>query len=100
MSGVDKLMNVPVSPDSVLSEDATQMQPFENLAMSLHHYFSKQDHFKIGTAIVLLLQNPDLLPHPTQKLAAMFLLYEMYKNEPVASNPFASVFVHLLVSTR
>lgn len=75
------------------------MQSFENLATSLHHYFGKQDHFKIGTAIVLLLQNPDLLPHPTQKLAAMFLLYEMYKNEPVASNPFASVFVHLLVNS-
>ncbi|XP_064635029.1 CCR4-NOT transcription complex subunit 11-like [Lineus longissimus] len=81
---------------SVLSEDATQTQSFENLASSLHHYFNKQDHFKLGTALVLLLQNRDLLPHPTQKLAAIFLLYEMYKTEPIAVNPFASVFVHLL----
>lgn len=84
---------------SVLSEDTTQTHTFENLANMLHHHFSKQDCFKIGTALVLLLQNGDLLSHPTQKLAAIFLLYDMFKTEPVAANPFAAVFVHLL-STR
>ncbi|XP_052801509.1 CCR4-NOT transcription complex subunit 11-like [Mya arenaria] len=82
---------------SVLSEDATQTQSFEQIATSFHHYFQKQDHFKVGSALVLLLQNRDLLPHPTQKLAAIFLLYEMYRaDQPIAHNPFASVFVHLL----
>ena len=49
---------------------------------------------------MLLLQNRDLLPHPTQKLAGVFLLYEMYRLEPISINPFALVFVHLLVSNQ
>ncbi|XP_052211827.1 CCR4-NOT transcription complex subunit 11-like isoform X2 [Dreissena polymorpha] len=82
---------------SVLSEDATPSQSFEQIATSFQHYFQKQDYFKVGSALVLLLQNRDLLPHPTQKLAAIFLLYEMYRvDQPIAANPFASVFVHLL----
>lgn len=82
---------------SVLSEDATQAQTFETLANTFHHYFTnKQDHFKVGQALVLLLQHRDLLPHQTQKLAAVFILYEMYKTDPVSANPFAAVFLNLL----
>jgi len=81
---------------SVLSEDKTATQTFEALASLLHHYFSKNDHFRVGMAIVLMLQNQDLLHHPTQRLAAVFLLYDMFRSEPIANNPFGSVFIHLL----
>lgn len=81
---------------AVLSEESTKTQTFETLATKFHDYFDKKDYFKVGSSIVLLLQNVDLLPHPTQKLAAIFLLYEMYRTEPASANPFASVFVHLL----
>jgi len=41
---------------SVLSEDATQSQTFEQVATSLHHYFNnKSDYFKIGQALVSVL---------------------------------------------
>jgi len=81
---------------SVLSEDRTSTQTFEDLGKLLSNYFSKHDHFRVGSAMVLMLQNQDLLPHPTQRLAAVYLLYDMYKLEPIASNPFGSVFIHLL----
>jgi hypothetical protein len=53
--------------------------------------------FAVGCAIILLLQQADLLPKPSQRLAAITLLHDMYKGESVAMSPFATVFIHLLV---
>lgn len=53
--------------------------------------------FAVGCAIILLLQQTDLLPKPTQRLAAITLLHDLYRGESVAMNPFATVFIHLLV---
>jgi len=85
---------------AIVSEESASVHSFENLASTFHGYFpNKQDNFKVGQSLVLLLQHRDLLPHPTQKLAAIFILYEMYKSDPMASNPFATVFLHLLQDT-
>lgn len=56
-----------------------------------------QKLFSVGTCIVMLLQH-GLLPEPEQRLTGITLLYELYKGEPLANTPFASVFMHLLVS--
>lgn len=45
----------------------------------------------------MLLQH-NFLPETEQRLAAVTLLYELYKGEPLAKTPFANVFIHLLVS--
>ncbi|KAG8222067.1 hypothetical protein J437_LFUL000511 [Ladona fulva] len=84
----------------LLSEENTDSQTLESLASQLHQYFNKQDHFKVGCALILLLQQSDLLPRPSQRLAAITLLHEMYRGEPVAMNPFASAFVHLLLLNK
>jgi len=81
---------------NILEEDIVEKNSLENLCSRLHQSFSKQDHFKVGTALVTLLQQPDLLPRPAQRLACVTFLYDMYKSELVSSNPFAPVFIHLL----
>ncbi|XP_067001216.1 CCR4-NOT transcription complex subunit 11 [Anabrus simplex] len=80
----------------ILSEENAETQSLESLAAQLHQCFSKQDHYKVGSAIILLLQQSDFLPKPSQRLAAICLLHDLYRGESMAMNPFATAFVHLL----
>uniref|UniRef100_A0A915IQK2 CCR4-NOT transcription complex subunit 11 n=1 Tax=Romanomermis culicivorax TaxID=13658 RepID=A0A915IQK2_ROMCU len=70
-------------------------QTFESIATTLHRDFNKSCYVKIGLVISTLLKENDLIPRSTQHLVALFLLYEMYKNESLAQNPFAHVFIQL-----
>lgn len=81
---------------NILSEDNTESQTLETLCGQLHQNFTKQESYKVGCALVLLLQQNDLLPKPWQRLVAITFLYEMYRGEPASTNPFSPVFVHLL----
>jgi len=85
-----------VSLLNILDEESLEKSSLENLCNRLTQSFQKQDYFKVGSALVLMLQQPDLLGGPHQRLVSLTFLYEMFKAEPLASNPFAPVFVALL----
>ncbi|XP_063990514.1 CCR4-NOT transcription complex subunit 11 [Diachasmimorpha longicaudata] len=79
-----------------LLDDENADTPLETLAKQLHQDFPSEDRFKVGLTLVLLLQQIDLLPNPSQRLIAITLLYHLYQNEAFASTPFASVFNQIL----
>ncbi|XP_064479516.1 CCR4-NOT transcription complex subunit 11-like [Ornithodoros turicata] len=81
---------------SIIQEANLEKQTFESLGQTLHQSFTKQDHFRVSCALVLLLQQSDLIGGKCQRVAALYLLYEMYRTESVHMNPFINVFVHLL----
>ncbi|XP_015188995.1 PREDICTED: CCR4-NOT transcription complex subunit 11 [Polistes dominula] len=68
----------------------------ENLCSQLHQIFSKEDRFKVGMTLLLLLQHVDLLSKHGQRIMALTMLFDLYKGEPLASTPFATVFVQML----
>ncbi|XP_018334116.1 CCR4-NOT transcription complex subunit 11 [Agrilus planipennis] len=80
---------------NVLSENNVKSQSFENLSTEVLKKFDQSDYFKVGSCLVVLLQQ-DLFEIPEQRLAAITLIYELYKGESIINSPFATVFIHLL----
>ncbi|WAR03358.1 CNO11-like protein [Mya arenaria] len=69
---------------SVLSEDATQTQSFEQIATSFHHYFQKQDHFKEAGQYDLHWAIPAITPAEKYFLSQLISspTKEMFKKTP------------------
>ena len=44
----------------------------------------------------MMFQQPDLLPDPNQRISVLFLLIEMYRNQPIVKNPFAPLFLKMM----
>jgi len=71
---------------------------FEQISAQFQHNISKSDYLRVGNALVLLLQNRDLISTPQQRLIILFLFNDMYKNDQqsIYMNPFAPVFISIL----
>jgi len=70
----------------VLSDDEGSL---DNVASAFQRTFTKSDHFRIGCAICMLLE--DNLLTRAQRFAAFAVLYDMYKSE--RGGPFLPVLV-------
>jgi hypothetical protein len=81
----------PKELSSLLSILDDQTKQFEAQMNQFVRTYAKKDHFRIACSIYLLLQNGVL--SLGARLAAYFLLYDMYKSEPLQSNPFLPIFV-------
>jgi hypothetical protein len=66
------------------------------LAENFNKTFTKPEHFRICTALALLLEHADLLPGVASRIGVLYLMYDVHKNGPLAANPFTSVFAKIL----
>jgi len=80
---------------TLLNSDDLYTSSFDTVANKIANLTFK-DNFKVGSAIVMLLQNPDLLAKPHHHIACIYILYTLYKADHISKNPFASVLIHLL----
>jgi hypothetical protein len=67
----------------------------ENLSNQLHLTFPKEDRFKVGMTLFLLLQQVDLLSKELQRIIAVAMLFDLYKGESLATTPFAPVIIKI-----
>lgn len=77
--------------------DQLEKMTFESLGQALQQHFTHQDHFRVSLALVMMIRQSDLLTSPSQRMVALYLLYDMFRAESIDMNPFVSVFVHLLI---
>eukprot|EP00040_Diaphanoeca_grandis_P029886 m.175907 g.175907 ORF g.175907 m.175907 type:complete len:449 (-) comp31834_c0_seq1:253-1599(-) len=79
---------------SILTDDS--VTSLLSVGDALNKAFSKQELFGACSAIALLVEHPDLLPVTEHRIAALYLLYDTYKHETLAGNPFLPIFLDVL----
>ena len=89
------LLMTHLSEENIVGTLNNSAKTLEELTTNFYRNFSKSDNFRIGTALVLLIQERDLLPTSCQRIAALYFLYDMFHPD-LYLNPFISFFIELL----
>lgn len=76
-----------------LLDEENASTTLESLSNQLHLTFPREERFKVGMTLLLLLQHVDLLSKELQRIIAVAMLFDLYKGEPLASTPFAPVLI-------
>jgi hypothetical protein len=71
---------------------------FENIALNFQKLFPKSDQFKVGVTLWFILK--DNLLNLSQRLAAFYLLYEMYRLEKTSTTPFVPIVLETLQTSK
>ena len=80
----------------IITCDSSLSSNLDDIAISFHKDFNRSEHFKVGMSLITLLQNSELLEKPAERIAALYLLFEMYRSESFSVNPFAQLFHNLI----
>nr|VZI29034.1 unnamed protein product [Spirometra erinaceieuropaei] len=80
---------------SIILNGQSSLKTFDAISILFHKSFSKSEHFKIGKALVAIL-NSDLLSDGVSPIVCLFLIWDMYKSEPLEHNPFLRFVVNYL----
>eukprot|EP00116_Pleurobrachia_bachei_P001859 sb/3462121/ len=83
----------------IVTAESSLSNNLDAIALSFHKDINRSEHFKVGMVLMTLLQNRDLLEQPAERIAALYLLFEMYRSESFTVNPFAPFF-HSLLTTE
>ncbi|EKX52614.1 hypothetical protein GUITHDRAFT_84642 [Guillardia theta CCMP2712] len=77
--------------NSLLSLFSDDTKAIESVAQLFHRTFAKTDHFRVATALSLLIQERAI--SLTQRFFAFFILFDLYKSEAPGTNPFLPIFL-------
>lgn len=99
--------------ETLLSLTGDEKSQFETISENFRNAFAKVDHFKVGfdagiaipgisnlfraqiaTVLCVVLEGEIL--SPTQRLAAFYIIYDLYRKEAPAHNPFLPVFLEFV----
>eukprot|EP00927_Polykrikos_kofoidii_P074884 TRINITY_DN7093_c0_g2_i1.p1 TRINITY_DN7093_c0_g2~~TRINITY_DN7093_c0_g2_i1.p1 ORF type:complete len:429 (+),score=82.11 TRINITY_DN7093_c0_g2_i1:89-1375(+) len=83
--------------DTLLNLLKESTKTFESIVSSFLKSFQKSEHFRVGCAICMLLE--DQLLSQTQRLVGFYLLYEMYRNESLPTTPFVPIVLDTVEKT-
>ncbi|KAG7301175.1 hypothetical protein JYU34_014023 [Plutella xylostella] len=80
----------------LFSEQTVDSQSLDSICAQVQKRFPKSEHFNLCLLLASLITGGDL-SLPGQRVVALALLYDIYKQQ---ENPFSPLFLHLLEGIR
>lgn len=79
----------------ILMDENLENHSIEHIISQVNQHISKSSYFKLGHAIVTVIVN-NIIQKPSQRIVALSILYDLYKTDSFAHNPFGIFFIELL----